>query len=105
MINCGAENPTTKSQRHRDIKLVFLFEHCGHPNQCPCTLLDSMEITRTLVADRDRALLGGDYASYHKQTTRTVQNLRRRLGVATPKGRKYTAKATITAGNVAAKPE
>ncbi|EXJ54631.1 hypothetical protein A1O7_09972 [Cladophialophora yegresii CBS 114405] len=58
-----------------------------------------MNITSSLVSERDRALLGGDYNAYHAQATRKVQNLRRRLGAAT-RGRKYTPKAPVTAENV-----
>lgn len=59
-----------------------------------------MNITSSIVSERDRALLGGDYSAYHAQTTRKIHNLRRRLGSAT-RGRKYTPKAPVTAENVA----
>ncbi|KIW62409.1 hypothetical protein PV04_10587 [Phialophora macrospora] len=58
-----------------------------------------MNITTSLVSERDKALLGGDYNAYHAQATRKIQNLRRRLGAAT-RGRKYTPKAPVTAQNV-----
>jgi signal recognition particle subunit SRP68 len=60
-----------------------------------------MNITASFASERDRALLGGDYNAYHAQATRKIHNLRRRLGTATPRGRKYTPKATVTAENVA----
>ncbi|OAG37542.1 hypothetical protein AYO21_08274 [Fonsecaea monophora] len=59
-----------------------------------------MDITRSIVSERERALLGGDYDAYHAQATRKIHNLRRRLGAAT-RGRKYTPKAPVTAENVA----
>lgn len=60
-----------------------------------------MEITGSVVAERDRGLLGGDYNTYHAQTSRRIHKLRSRLGTATPRGRKYTPKAPVTADNVA----
>ncbi|KAJ9614574.1 signal recognition particle subunit srp68 [Cladophialophora chaetospira] len=59
-----------------------------------------MNITTSVASERNRALLGGDYNAYHAQATRKIQNLRRRLGAATP-GRKYTPKAKVTAENAA----
>lgn len=59
-----------------------------------------MNITQSVVSERDRALIGGDYASYHAQAVRRVHALRRRLGTATPRGRKYTPKTPVTADNV-----
>ncbi|OAP55400.1 hypothetical protein AYL99_10373 [Fonsecaea erecta] len=58
-----------------------------------------MDITSSIVSERERALLGGDYNAYHAQATRKIHNLRRRLGAAT-RGRKYTPKAPVTAENV-----
>ncbi|KAG9768210.1 Signal recognition particle subunit SRP68 [Exophiala dermatitidis] len=59
-----------------------------------------MNITSSVISERDRALLGGDYNAYHAQATRRIHNLRRRLG-ATNRGRKYTPKSPVTAENVA----
>lgn len=42
----------------------------------------------------------GDYNAYRAHTTRKLQKLRKKLGQATVKGRKYTAKPTVTAENV-----
>lgn len=61
----------------------------------------AMNITRSITSERDRALLNGDYDAYHAQATRRIHTLRRRLGTATPRGRKYTPKAQVTAENVA----
>lgn len=59
-----------------------------------------MNITHSFVSERDRALLSGDYSSYHAQATRRIHNLRKRLG-ASNRGRKYTPKAAVTPENVA----
>ncbi|KIW13920.1 hypothetical protein PV08_06701 [Exophiala spinifera] len=59
-----------------------------------------MDITSSIVSERDRALLGGDYNTYHAQATRKIHNLRRRLGAAN-RGRKYTPKSPVTVENVA----
>ncbi|KAK4934873.1 signal recognition particle subunit srp68 [Elasticomyces elasticus] len=59
-----------------------------------------MNITSSIVSERDRALLGGDYDTYHSQASRKIHNLRKRLG-ATNRGRKYTPKAPVTAESVA----
>ncbi|RMZ84894.1 hypothetical protein DV738_g395, partial [Chaetothyriales sp. CBS 135597] len=64
-----------------------------------------MNITRSIVSERDRALLSGDYAVYHAQATRRIHKLRKRLGNATPKGRKYVPKTAVTAENVASNAE
>ena len=60
-----------------------------------------MDITRSIVSERERGLLSNeDYAAYHAQTTRRVRKLRKRLGIATPKNKKYAPKAAVTAENV-----
>lgn len=59
-----------------------------------------MNITQSIVSERERALIGGDYAAYHAQATRRIHGLRKRLGAATPRGRKYTPKAPVTTTNV-----
>lgn len=60
-----------------------------------------MEITKSIVSERDRALIGGDYGNYHTQATRRIHTIRKRLGTTTPKGRKYVAKSPVTAQDVA----
>jgi signal recognition particle subunit SRP68 len=60
-----------------------------------------MDITRSITSERDRALLSGDHDVYHAQASRRIHTLRKRLGAATPKGRKYSPKALVTAENVA----
>ncbi|KEF55236.1 uncharacterized protein A1O9_08890 [Exophiala aquamarina CBS 119918] len=58
-----------------------------------------MNITHSIVSERDRALLAGDYSSYHSQATRRIHSLRRRLG-ASNRGRKYNPKGPVTPENV-----
>jgi signal recognition particle subunit SRP68 len=60
-----------------------------------------MNITESLTLQRDRSLLTGDYKTYHAQTSRRIHTLRKRLGVATPRGRKFTPKQAVTAEDVA----
>lgn len=60
-----------------------------------------MNITQSIISGRDRALIGGDYSNYHTQSTRRIHTIRKRLGVTTPKGRKYTPKGPITPQDVA----
>ncbi|KAJ5374037.1 Signal recognition particle subunit SRP68 [Penicillium concentricum] len=59
-----------------------------------------MEVTEFIFKEREEALLVGDYNAYRAHTTRKLQKLRKKLGQATVKGRKYTAKPTVTAENV-----
>ncbi|CEL09085.1 Putative Signal recognition particle subunit SRP68 [Aspergillus calidoustus] len=59
-----------------------------------------MDITEYIFARREEVLLAGDYNAYRAHTTRKLHKLRKKLGQATPKGRKYTAKAPITAEDV-----
>lgn len=65
------------------------------------TAFVGMNITKSIVFERDRALIGGDYSSYQAQTTRRIHTIRRRLGVTTPRGRKFTPRSAVTAQNVA----
>jgi signal recognition particle subunit SRP68 len=60
-----------------------------------------MDITRSIVSERDRGLLNGDYDAYHAQAGRRIHTLRKRLGIATPRNRKYTPKATVTGEQLA----
>ena len=61
-----------------------------------------MEITAFVTAQREKGLLAGDYNTYRKQLSRRLLVVRRKLNYTTPKGRKYTAKASITAEHIAA---
>ncbi|KAL4871602.1 hypothetical protein BDV12DRAFT_24928 [Aspergillus spectabilis] len=56
-----------------------------------------MDITEYIFARREEVLVAGDYNAYRAHTTRKLHNLRKKLGQATPKGRKYTAKPPISA--------
>ena len=60
-----------------------------------------MDITASILTQRNRALVGGDYNNYHAQTSRRIHAIRKRLGVTTRRGQKYTSKATITAADIA----
>ncbi|CAG8105261.1 unnamed protein product [Penicillium olsonii] len=59
-----------------------------------------MEVTEFIFKEREEVLLVGDYNAYRSHTTRRLQKLRKKLGQATVKGRKYTAKPAVTAENV-----
>ena len=59
-----------------------------------------MEVTDFIFKEREEVLLVGDYNAYRAHTTRKLQKLRKKLGQATVKGRKYTAKPAVTAENV-----
>lgn len=59
-----------------------------------------MEITDFVFKEREDLLLVGDYNAYRAHATRRLHKLRKKLGQATPKGRKYTAKPAVTPENV-----
>jgi signal recognition particle subunit SRP68 len=59
-----------------------------------------MEITDFIFSCREQALLVGDYNSYRAQASRRLHTLHKKLGLTTPKGRKYVAKPPVTAENV-----
>lgn len=59
-----------------------------------------MEITDFIFKEREEVLLAGDYNAYRAHTTRKLHKLRKKLGQTTPKGRKYTAKAPVSAEDV-----
>ncbi|KAF4533887.1 Signal recognition particle [Lasiodiplodia theobromae] len=60
-----------------------------------------MDITAFIVAQRDEALLLGDYNTYRQTCSRRILTLRKRTGRATPKNAKYSAKAPIAADDIA----
>ena len=62
-------------------------------------MANNLEITRFIVHQREQAFLVGDYGTYRKKLSRRILVVRKKLGYTT-KGRKYTAKAPITAQNV-----
>lgn len=67
----------------------------------PSELRIKMDITSFIYPRRDQALLVGDYNYYRKQSSRRLLVVRKRLGRATHKREKYSAKPAITAQNVA----
>ena len=60
-----------------------------------------MDITESVLAQRDKALVGGDYNSYHAQTARRIHAIRKRLGVTTRRGQKFSSKGTVSAADIA----
>ncbi|KAJ5545862.1 hypothetical protein N7494_003447 [Penicillium frequentans] len=59
-----------------------------------------MEITDYIFKEREEVLLVGDYNAYRAHATRKLHKLRKKLGQATAKGRKYAAKPAVTPENV-----
>ncbi|PLB41930.1 signal recognition particle subunit SRP68 [Aspergillus candidus] len=59
-----------------------------------------MDITDFIFGQREDSLVVGNYDAYRAHATRKLHKLRKKLGLTTPKGRKYTAKSPITAENV-----
>ncbi|KAH2067087.1 hypothetical protein KXX03_000929 [Aspergillus fumigatus] len=59
-----------------------------------------MEITDFVFREREDVLLAGDYNAYRAHTTRRLHKLRKKLGQTTPKGRKYTAKPSVSAEDI-----
>lgn len=60
-----------------------------------------MDITGSVLAQRNRTLVSGDYSSYHAQTARRIHAIRKRLGVATRRGQKFISRGTVTAADIA----
>ena len=60
-----------------------------------------MDITGFIFSNREEILLVGDYNAYRAHTTRRLFKLRKKLGQTTPKGRKYTSKAPVSAEDIA----
>lgn len=86
----------THSASVRIVRIRFLYCYALWP-----LVAFDMDITKSIVSERDRALIGGDYSNYHAQSTRRIHTLRKRLGVTTPRGRKYTPRSAVTAQDVA----
>ncbi|KAK8207203.1 hypothetical protein IWZ01DRAFT_509333 [Phyllosticta capitalensis] len=59
-----------------------------------------MDITAFVVSQRDSILLLGDYNACRQQLSRRLLTLRKRLGRATPKNAKYSAKDPVTASDI-----
>lgn len=72
------------------------WRYCKHLSYA----LFRMDITSYVASERNSGLLLADYNAYRGQATRRVHSLRKRLGQATPRGRKYTPKLPVTADNI-----
>lgn len=59
-----------------------------------------MDITSYIVQGRDKALLYGDYATYHSQLSKRLLNARKKLGIVTKNRGKFNKKDHITADNI-----
>lgn len=60
-----------------------------------------MDITTFVVRGRDKALLYGDYSTYHGQLAKRLLASRRKLGIATRSRGKFSKKDGVTAENIA----
>jgi hypothetical protein len=74
--------------------------------QCGLTIaraegLPSMDITSFVVQGRDKALLYGDYSTYHAQLCKRLLNSRKRLGIATRNRGKFHKKGQLSPDEVA----
>lgn len=61
----------------------------------------TMDITSFVVQGRDKALLYGDYATYHSQLAKRLLNSRKKLGLATKNRGKFKPRDDITAQEIA----
>ncbi|KAF1838908.1 hypothetical protein BDW02DRAFT_585504 [Decorospora gaudefroyi] len=59
-----------------------------------------MDITKFVAEFREAAFLLGDYGTYHAQLARRLRIVNKKLGRATPKNAKYTAKVPVTAEDI-----
>lgn len=60
-----------------------------------------MDITSFIVDGRDKALLYGDYSTYHAALSKRLLNSRKKIGIVTRNRGKYAKKDQVTAENVA----
>ncbi len=60
-----------------------------------------MDITKFVVASREKALLYGDYASYRSLLSGKLLNCRKKLNIATKSRGKYNPKAPVTPEQIA----
>lgn len=60
-----------------------------------------MDITKFITEYREAAFLVGDYSTYRAQLSRRLRIVRKKLGRATAKNAKYSAKTQVTAEEVA----
>lgn len=60
-----------------------------------------MDITKSVVSLRERALLYGDYSTYWSQLSNKLLNSRKKLNIATKNRGKFNPKAPVTAEQIA----
>ncbi|KAI9171187.1 LOW QUALITY PROTEIN: Signal recognition particle subunit SRP68 [Paramyrothecium foliicola] len=60
----------------------------------------TMDITKTVVQGRDKALLYGDYSTYHSQLTKRLANSRKKLAISTKNRGKFQKRDAATAEDV-----
>ena len=60
-----------------------------------------MDITNFIVQGRDKALLYGDYSTYHSQLSKRLLSSRKKLSIATKSRGKFHKKDAVTAENIA----
>ena len=60
-----------------------------------------MDITKFVVASREKALLYGDYATYRSQLSTKLLNCRKKLNIATKSRGKFHPKAPVTPEQIA----
>ena len=64
-------------------------------------LLDTtMDITNFVVSQREKALLVGDYGSYHTQLSKRLHVVRRKLNYTSTKGPNYSPKGPISSEDI-----
>jgi len=61
----------------------------------------TMDITKTVVSLREKALLYGDYGTYHTQLSKKLLNCRKKVNIATKNRGKFQNKGTATAEHIA----
>lgn len=59
-----------------------------------------MDITRFVIAQRNRALPDGDYGSYRTQLSRRLLTLRRKLDFQSVKAQKYAVEAPVSVDDI-----
>lgn len=60
-----------------------------------------MDITTYIVQGREKALLYGDYSTYHSQLSKRLLGSRRKLAIVTKNRGKFQKKDEVTAENIA----
>ena len=60
-----------------------------------------MDITKFIVEGRDKALLYGDYSTYHQQLTKRLLSSRKKLGITTKNRGKFQSNRELTAEDIA----